>query len=277
MTKLKAKERIKSALISGALRPWNMIRRLIFATGLIVWVMIISLTAYTWHLLDIVPPEDEVTSANMKTLALQQIHKRIPDRKFHWIDLKNVNRDLIYAIVLSEDGNYFAHNGVDYDAIIAALAENLKSQRWKFGASTISQQTAKNLFLSSAKTLSRKFQEVMLTRRLEESLTKNEILELYLNLAEFGPDIYGIAAACRYYFNKTPLEINAAEGAYLALLMPSPRKYHYTLFQNGNWSPALKKKHRRILRDMRYKELISASQYEAYRGWVYDKAKASSS
>lgn len=180
---------------------------------------------------------------------------------------------MLYAIVLSEDGNFFNHNGIDYDALINALGENIKSQEWRFGASTISQQTAKNLYLTNSKTLSRKLQELIITYRLEDTLSKNEILELYLNLIEFGPELYGIDNASNYYFNKPPKEINAAEGAYLALLMPSPRKYHYTLFQNDNWSPALKKKHQRILRDMRFKELISSRQYRDYQKWRYQKAR----
>jgi len=272
-------ERISTLVRNSLLAPIKLIRSLIYATGVLVWLLIFSGSAYLFYLLEALPAESSLSLASLRQQTQQVISKRYdqaPATPFHWSELRVVNRDLLYAIVLSEDGRFFTHQGVDYDALLSALAENLKSRQWKFGASTISQQTVKNIFLNNDKTLSRKFQEVILTRRLESALSKNEILEVYLNLIEFGPDIFGIHQACAYYFNKTPEQINAAEGAYLALLMPSPRKYHYTLFQNGNWSPALKKKHRRILRDMRYKELISASQYKSYQQWAYSKDNISS-
>jgi monofunctional biosynthetic peptidoglycan transglycosylase len=267
----KPASRLKRALLS----PITGIRRLIFVTGLFVWLCIGGLALYAFQILKAVPERETLSFEQVRSYAqsinlTNSINSRQANQK-NWTDLKDVNRDLLYAIVLSEDAHFFSHNGIDYDALIAALAENIKSQEWRFGASTISQQTAKNLYLTNNKTLSRKLQELLITYRLEDALSKNEILELYLNLIEFGPELYGIGNACAYYFNNTPADINAAEGAYLALLMPSPRKYHYTLFQNGNWSPALMKKHQRILRDMRFKELISIRQYKRYQEWRYDK------
>lgn len=245
-------------------------------TGIIVWLGIGGLGLYAFQIFKAVPEVEKLKFYLVRSHA-QAIHltNSLTSQQTHldnWIDLKNVHRDLLYAIVLSEDAKFFSHNGIDYDALIAALAENIKSQEWRFGASTISQQTAKNLYLTNNKTVTRKLQELLITYRLEDALSKNEILELYLNLIEFGPELFGIGNACAYYFNKSPADINAAEGAYLALLMPSPRKYHYTLYQNGNWSPALMKKHQRILRDMRFKELISMGQYQHYQQWRYDKS-----
>ena len=244
--------------------PYILVRRIIMLTGLFVWLAFGALFFYSYQLLQQVPSIESISFDKAHTQAQEHFTTQ-------WIPLKDVNRDLIYAIVLSEDSHFFSHTGIDYDALIAALADNIKNREWRFGASTISQQTVKNLYLNQEKTLSRKLQELIITRNIESKLSKNEILELYLNIIEFGPDLYGIANASQYYFNKKPKEINAAEGAYLALLMPSPRKYHYTLYQNGNWSPALSKKHRRILRDMRFKELISQSQYEDYKKWQYSK------
>jgi monofunctional biosynthetic peptidoglycan transglycosylase len=273
----KPSARRPSRLTRMLLSPWVGLRRLIFITGLCVWLLIGAGAFYLFQLFQLVPDSQQLTFENIRTHAqsinLTNFINAEQTNSKDWIALKQVNRDLLYAIVLSEDGNFFSHNGIDYDALIAALAENIKTQKWRFGASTISQQTAKNLYLNSNKTLSRKLQELFITYRLEEALSKNEILELYLNLIEFGPELFGIGNASHYYFNKHPKEINAAEGAYLALLMPSPRKYHYTLFQNGNWSPALMKKHQRILRDMRFKELISISQYQDYQKWQYEKAR----
>jgi monofunctional biosynthetic peptidoglycan transglycosylase len=255
---------MRSKLKRLASLPYTLARRIIMLTGLIVWLALASLFFYSYQLLQQVP--------TIENISFDQAHIQAQEKNAtNWVRLKDVNRDLIYAIVLSEDSHFFSHSGIDYDALIAALADNIKNREWRFGASTISQQTVKNLYLNQSKTLSRKLQELILTRRLESKLSKNEILELYLNIIEFGPDLYGITNASQNYFNKSPKEVNAAEGAYLALLMPSPRKYHYTLYQNGNWSPALSKKHRRILRDMRFKELISNNQYKTYKKWKYDK------
>ncbi len=271
---------IKSSRIRRILlTPWTAIRRLIFITGILVWLGIGGLSLYSYQLFQVIPATDTLSFEQVRSFAqtinvtntINSINTQ-QSNKGNWTDLKDVNRDLLYAIVLSEDAQFFNHKGIDYDALIAALAENIKTKEWRFGASTISQQTAKNLYLNNSKTLSRKLQEVLITYRLEDALSKNEILELYFNVVEFGPGLYGIGNACTYYFKKSPSDINAAEGAYLALLMPSPRKYHYTLFQNDNWSPALRKKHQRILRDMRFKELISASQYKNYQTWRYEKA-----
>ncbi|MBL4797960.1 MAG: transglycosylase domain-containing protein [Oleispira sp.] len=256
---------MRSKLKKLASFPYIFVRRTLLFTGVIVWLGFASLIFYGYQLFQQIPSTDSISFEQARIQAQQKYLS-------HWVPLKKVNRDLIYAIVLSEDSHFFSHAGIDYDALIAALADNIKHREWRFGASTISQQTVKNLYLTQSKTLSRKIQEIIITGRLESKLSKNEILELYLNIIEFGPDLYGIANASQYYFNKSPKEINAAEGAYLALLMPSPRKYHYTLYQNGNWSPALSKKHRRIIRDMRFKELISNRQYENYRKWQYDKA-----
>ncbi len=129
---------------------------------------------------------------------------------------------------------------------------------------------AKNVYLrSNIKSFHRKFTELFVTRELEQHLSKNEILELYLNVAEFGPDIYGVSHAANYYFGKNPADINAAEGAFLAIMLPSPRKYHYSIFQNQHLSQRHKKKLQRILADMLYKEYISPSQYRRYLNWDY--------
>ena len=267
------KARLIELTQQAALRPVVLFKKGIFMTGVIVWLGIAMISGYFFYMLESLPSESSLSLNSVKESSIQRLKQRYESPKKRapqWTPLRDVHRDLLYAIVLSEDGRFFSHSGIDYDALIAAFAENIKSEQWRFGASTISQQTAKNVYLNNGKTLSRKFQELIITKRLENSLSKNEILEVYLNIIEFGPDIYGIHDACQYYFKKSPLEINAAEGAYLALLMPSPRKYHYTLFQNGNWSPALKRKHHRILKDMRYKELISADQYKKYKKWRYE-------
>ena len=260
-------------------RLWWGLRRLLLLTGAAVWLLILAITLFTTYLLRDIPDTQQMSMAQLQQTASQRLHMRAELNKTSaqsqtaviqpWIALDQISRDLLYSIVLSEDGDFFTHQGIDYDALQAALAENIKRRQWAYGASTISQQTAKNLFLDNNKSLSRKFQELIATRRLEQALSKNQILEIYLNIAEFGPDIYGVKAAAEYYFSSSPKQLNAAQGAFLALLLPSPRRYHYSLVSNGNWSPALRKKMQRILRDMRFKEFISAEQYRNYKKWRY--------
>ena len=211
------------------------------------------------------PDIKHMSFTDLKKEAQTQIKKHYEHPKKHrWATIDSINRDLLFTLVLSEDGTFFEHEGINHDAIIDALFENVKADEIKYGASTISQQVAKNLFLSGEKSLVRKIKEYFITRQLEKKFNKNQIFELYANMAEFGPDIYGVKAASRYYFKTEPLKINAAQGAFMALMLPSPRKYHYTLFQNKNFSPGLKKKYQRILRDMRFKEYLNYKQYHTY-------------
>ncbi|TVV43961.1 monofunctional biosynthetic peptidoglycan transglycosylase [Thalassolituus sp. C2-1] len=255
--------------------PRRWLRRLLLLTGALFWLLLLSSVAWLNWLLQDVPDAAQLNMKNLQQQAINRTEQRLEQASGidvitpQWLPLDAISRNLVYAVVLSEDADFFSHQGIDYDALLAALGENIKQREWKYGASTISQQTTKNLFFDNQKTLTRKFQELVATRHLEQALSKNQILELYLNMAEFGPNLYGIAAASHYYFRKPAAGLNAAEGAFLALLLPSPRRYHYTLVQNGNWSPSLRKKMQRILRDMRFKDYISSEQYDDFRSWRY--------
>ena len=122
---------------------------------------------------------------------------------YKWVPMKTINKDLVYAIVMGEDAHFFSHNGINYDALVNSFAENIKRKEFAFGGSTISQQVAKNLFLDHTKTMTRKLKELFITRSMEHYFSKNRILELYLDMAEFGPDIFGVNAASHYYFKKS--------------------------------------------------------------------------
>jgi monofunctional biosynthetic peptidoglycan transglycosylase len=172
---------------------------------------------------------------------------------------------------MSEDSGFFEHDGIDIDAILNSVAVNLKHRKYELGASTISQQVVKNLFLGSEKKVFRKIKEILITEKLEKRLSKNEILEIYLNMVEFGPDIFGVNAASQHYFGRPPKDINAPEGAFIALMLPSPRRYHYAIFENRNLSPARRKKIRRILGDMLANDFISSRQYQEYSHYNFMK------
>lgn len=128
------------------------------------------------------------------------------------------------AVLTSEDGGFFHHHGWSKSAMRRAFIANLKAGRFRQGASTISMQLSKNLFLSRDKTLARKLEELVLTDYLEQTFDKPEMMELYLNIIEFGPDVYGITDAAHYYYGREPEELQLAECMFLASLLPSPVK-----------------------------------------------------
>ncbi|MBP5297295.1 MAG: transglycosylase domain-containing protein [Bacteriovoracaceae bacterium] len=149
-----------------------------------------------------------------------------------WVALKKISPHLINAVLVSEDVRFYTHHGVDWDELHNAIREHFKEgRRWR-GASTITQQLAKNLFLGPQKTLGRKIEELILTWHLEHQFSKDQILEYYLNVVEFGERIYGIAAAGQFYFQKRPSQLQAREAAFLAMLLPSPKRHAQSFYQH---------------------------------------------
>lgn len=145
-------------------------------------------------------------------------------RRHRWVALENIAHPLQLAVIAAEDQRFPDHRGFDIQAIKAALAHNARSNR-VHGASTISQQTAKNLFLWPSRSYLRKGIEAWMTLWMELLLPKARILELYLNIVEFGPGIYGAEAASRYFFGKPARQLNWIEAARLAAVLPNPYRY----------------------------------------------------
>ena len=139
--------------------------------------------------------------------------------------LEELNTYTVQAFLSIEDKNFYEHNGLNYKRILKAVISNLKSHSLKEGASTISQQLIKNTHLSSEKTFERKIKEIVLTRKLENAYSKNQILEKYLNVIYYGNNCYGIENASNYYFSKSAKDLTLAESALLAGLIKSPSKY----------------------------------------------------
>ncbi len=147
------------------------------------------------------------------------------ERHWTWVPLSRISPYLRQAVVAGEDASFFTHEGFDWEGIKDAALHNLEAGKLKRGGSTITQQLAKNLYLSSERSLLRKMREALITRSLEHHLTKERILELYLNIAEWGHDIYGAEAAARHHFKKSSRDLTADEAAWLAASLPSPRRY----------------------------------------------------
>ncbi len=142
-----------------------------------------------------------------------------------WVRLSTIKREVRMAIVVSEDWEFYNHPGIDVVQIKDAIWEHLLYSTRLRGASTITQQVVKNLLLTNERTFSRKFVEVIGALYMDDLLSKDQILEIYLNIVQFGDHIYGISAASRHYFGKNASELSAREGAFLAMLLPNPVKY----------------------------------------------------
>jgi monofunctional biosynthetic peptidoglycan transglycosylase len=149
-----------------------------------------------------------------------------PDVEWRWVPYRKISSNLKRAVLVGEDIRFFSHNGFDHGEMRAALEAALEEKRLPRGASTITQQLAKNLWLSSSRNPLRKVKEALLTRELERELSKRRILEIYLNVVELGPGIYGVEAAARHYFGRSAASLSEHQAAQLAASLPSPRRYH---------------------------------------------------
>lgn len=160
------------------------------------------------------------------TYEEQRVERRWPRLQWRPVPSSELPQHLLRAVIIGEDARFYSHGGFDVVAIREAVDHNLAEGRIVLGASTISQQTAKNLFLSPARTPLRKWHETVLTWGLERNLSKRRILEIYLNTAEFGRGIYGVDAAARAYWGIAARDLSVAQAAELAAALPGPTKHN---------------------------------------------------
>jgi monofunctional biosynthetic peptidoglycan transglycosylase len=177
----------------------------------------------------------------------------------YWTPSNRIPPEMKWAVILAEDSNFYKHEGFDVKAIKKAIKYDLEKKSLKRGASTITQQTAKNLFLSREKSITRKLKEIYLAYRMEQELTKGRIIELYLNVVELGPMVYGIGHGSRYYFNKPASSLTPRECAFLAAMLPGPR-LAYNPYKNLG---KVLKRSDMILRLLRQKGVLSEGEYQA--------------
>ncbi len=144
-----------------------------------------------------------------------------------WVPYEAISPFMETAVMVCEDGHFQTHHGFDFEAIQNSIRDNLNKGRFVRGASTISMQLAKNLYLGKEKTLGRKLQEAVLTQLLEQELSKRELIELYLNVIEYAPGVYGIGPAARYYFAKRPSDLSLGQALYIASILPNPEHQHF--------------------------------------------------
>ena len=166
-----------------------------------------------------------------------------------YISFDEMGRNVKKAVIASEDQNFYRHNGFDFQAIQKAFADNQKGKKLK-GGSTISQQTAKNIFLWNGRSYVRKGLEAIFTFIIEKVWSKDIILERYLNSIEMGQGVFGVEAASHYYFGKSAADLTKSEAAWIAVCLPNPKKY-----DPKNPSSYLSRKHSWVMRQMNYVNL----------------------
>lgn len=176
---------------------------------------------------------DPKTSAFMEN-GLDEIQEKNPDAvlKHRWIPYEKISINVKKAVIAAEDARFLDHEGFDWDAIQIAFEKNLRKGRIVAGGSTISQQLAKNLFLSKSKNPFRKMEEALITFMIEKIMSKRRILEIYLNIIEWGEGIFGIEAASQYYYKRSSTQVDAVQAATLAAIIPNP-KYFQTRIKSS--------------------------------------------
>jgi len=184
----------------------------LFELATIPWFSVASLSVRN-------PERTALMEQRISEAAKEGKNYRITQR---WIGLSRIPRHVVNAVIVAEDGTFWTHGGFDWFEVQASIEKNLKKRKAVRGGSTITQQLAKNLYLSTSKDPLRKAKEAIITLLLEKSLSKARILELYLNCIEWGRGIFGIEAASQAYFGKSASALSLEEGARLAAVIPSP-------------------------------------------------------
>ncbi len=227
----------------------NSRRSLIGILGLVAFFLSIPVGGLALYWLMTLPDVTELAKANPRSTALidartdaaRKRGRRISPQQ-RWISLSHISPYLKRAVIVAEDARFYTHEGFDWEGIRDAALDNLEAGKFKRGGSTITQQLAKNLYLTPRKSLLRKMREALITRTLEHNLTKARILELYLNVVEWGHHVYGAEAAARHHFGKSASALTKEEAALLAAILPAPR-----LYDPLRVTEALRKKQEHIL------------------------------
>jgi monofunctional biosynthetic peptidoglycan transglycosylase len=223
--------------------------RLIGRIVLSLIAAVFGVAAYAYLSLPDVRP---LRTSNPPTTAFIELRAREaqarggkPRRVQQWVPYGRISPQLVRAVLVAEDSAFWQHEGIDFQQIRESMEINLERREFARGASTITQQLAKNLYLSPSKNPIRKVRELLIARRLEAELTKTRILEIYLNVIEWGQGVYGAEAAARTYFRKPASALNASEGALLAAAIINPR-----VLDPGHPSARLRRRQQMLLRRM---------------------------
>jgi monofunctional biosynthetic peptidoglycan transglycosylase len=203
----------------------RIVRLAAYAAGAIAAVFVLVQAWFLGHILYWRHFDPDTTSFMERRLEALRAKKPKAALKHQWVDYDRISAHLKRAVVVAEDAKFIDHDGFDWEGIQRALERNQSRGKVVAGGSTISQQLAKNLFLSGERSVVRKAQEALITLMLESALGKRRILELYLNVAEWGEGVFGAEAAARHYFGTSAANLTPAQAARLAAMLPRPRFY----------------------------------------------------
>jgi monofunctional glycosyltransferase len=198
-----------------------LVRALGLAIGILLLIQLWYLACVGWWKWN----DPDTTSFMRRELTLLREKRPNAELKHRWVEYARISNQLKRAVIASEDSHFNEHEGVDWDAIEKAYKENVRKGKPARGGSTITQQLAKNLFLSSERSYVRKGQELLITYMIEALWDKRRILEVYLNVVEWGDGIFGAEAAARQYFGVSAAQLNAEQAARLAAYLPNPKRY----------------------------------------------------
>ena len=206
-------------IFSGKHRLTLWLEILLFLIGLF-WIYQLYMSVYLPDVSYLAHDNPELTA------YMLDFQKKHPDVAIHhkWVESPKIAGVLKRAVVAAEDDQFFHHYGFDWPSIKRAAAYNWKKRRFAHGASTLTQQLARNLYLSADKSLWRKLKEFFIAIKLESTLGKDRILELYLNIVEWGPGIFGAEAASHHYFRCAASQLSSEQAAFLASILPNPEK-----------------------------------------------------
>ncbi len=206
---------------------WIKTHKLKAFLGLLGLVFLIEVLTIPWFDVATLKTKNPTETALMRQRAeeAERAGKRFTI-KHKWVSLSQIPRSMINAVVVAEDGTFWEHNGFDWFELKESLQKNWEKKRAARGASTITQQLAKNLYLSTSKDPIRKLKEAVITLLLEHYLDKNRIMEIYLNIIEWGPGIFGIGAAANTYFGQSASSLTFDQTVRLAAVIPSPLRHH---------------------------------------------------
>lgn len=201
-------------------------KKLLFIIGIAVFILF-GASLFIFPDISRMKKENPVKTSFMKYREKEAKEKGKKYRiRQQWVPLRRISPYLVKAVLIAEDDKFWRHEGFDYEAIQKAIERDIKERKFKLGGSTISQQLVKNLYLSPSKNPLRKIVEAIITWRMEKVLSKKRILEIYLNVIEWGDGIFGAEAAARHYFGKPASELTPEEAARLASVLPNPRRYN---------------------------------------------------
>ena len=237
---------------------FSLIKSPIFILFVVIGIAIFSF--YLWF-----PSHDEIKGCIKTKMYSVDL---CPGSK-QYVPLAHISKNLQNALLLTEDSSFYQHNGFDQEGIELCLEKMKEKGKIVCGGSTITQQLAKNMFLNKDKSFVRKGLEALITLRIESVLNKKEILERYLNVVQFGKNVFGVKQAAQFYFKKTPAQLSVLESAFLAMVLPNPEKYSQSYYRK-DLTKFARKRLNKIVNDLyKYGRIGDADYLSAQDGLDY--------